>query len=69
MEHSISYNEYKKMIQNGKYKENIKGLAKKLIVLKENGHITQEEHNDLLLLWISILVEVTPNSRIVSKHE
>ena len=56
MEHSDSYNAYRKMIQAGKYKKDIKRLAKELNVLKRDGHITQEEHKELLLLWVSVEV-------------
>jgi len=44
------------MIQAGKYKKDIKRLAKELNVLKRDGHITQEEHKELLLLWVSVEV-------------
>jgi len=51
MEHSNAYIVIRKTIQDGmKYKKDIKQLAKELIVLKKNGHITQKEHNELLLL-------------------
>jgi hypothetical protein len=57
MEHTDSYNVYKQMIQDGKYKKKMKRLAKELSVLRENGHITQEENNELMKLNSEILAK------------
>ena len=57
MEHSDLYADIKKRIQDGKYKKNMKQLAKKLMKLREIDGITQEEHNDLMKL----------NSEIIAK--
>jgi ribosomal protein L19E len=56
MEHSDTYSVIKKHIQDGEYKKNMKRLANELKKLREYGHITQEEYNELLKL----------NSEIVS---
>ena len=54
MEHSEIYVEIKQEIENGKYKRDVKRLAKKLMKLKNSGYITQEEHNELLVLSVQV---------------